>query len=203
MPGHSLQLVVGLGNPGPEYSDTRHNAGAWFVKELARRHGCVLNADKKARGHVGTATIAGQTVRLLVPDTYMNHSGQSVGALANFYKIPADSILVAHDELDIPVGTAKLKQGGGHGGHNGLRDIIQHLANDRGFMRLRLGIGHPRDISPAQAKDVTNYVLKKPAVKERQAIDDCIYEALAAIELVAAGDWQRAQTYIHSYKPGN
>lgn len=194
-----LKLIAGLGNPGAEYADTRHNAGVWFIDELCRRTGCVLQADKKLKGSTGVTQFAGQTVRLLVPSTYMNLSGESVAACANFYKIPVESIFVAHDELDLPLGTAKLKKGGGHGGNNGIRNIIQQLGNNNDFMRLRLGIGHPRELAPK--RNVTGHVLGKPSAHERQLLDDCIQEALRALELVASNEWQRAQTLMHSHKP--
>lgn len=195
----ALQLIAGLGNPGPEYIDTRHNAGVWFVDELARQHGVVLQPDKKLKGATATMRLAGQMVRLLVPDTFMNLSGQSVAACANFYKIPVESILVVHDELDLPLGTAKLKQGGGHGGNNGVRNIMQQLGNDGSFMRLRLGIGHPRELAPE--RNVTSHVLGKPSSFERQLIEDCIDVGLKSLDLIAANQWQRAQTLMHNHKP--
>lgn len=139
----AVQLIVGLGNPGPEYDQTRHNAGALFVERLAHAQGVSLVADRKYFGLVGKFSHQGKDVRLLIPTTYMNRSGQSVAALAGFFRIAPDAILVAHDELDMPPGVAKLKTGGGHGGHNGLRDIIAQLGNQNSFHRLRLGIGHP------------------------------------------------------------
>lgn len=196
-----LQLIVGLGNPGPEYADTRHNAGAWLVELLARQLSCTLQADSKLKGHTGTALYNGRKVRLLIPNTFMNLSGQSVSACANFYKIPTESILIAHDELDVPLGNAKLKFGGGHGGNNGIRDVMSKLGNNGNFMRLRLGIGHPRELAPK--RDVTGHVLGKPSSSERRLIDDCIDESLRAMELLAKGEWQKAQTLIHSYKPSN
>lgn len=152
----TLKLIVGLGNPGPSYLDTRHNAGQNFVESLARHYRIDLKADKKYAGLLGTGIIEGKEIKLLIPTTFMNRSGQSVGPLCHFYKIAADEILVAHDELDIPAGTAKLKLGGSHGGHNGLRDIISALGNNNQFYRLRLGIGHPGD-----SRQVSDYVLKK------------------------------------------
>lgn len=137
----AIQLIVGLGNPGPEYDQTRHNAGALFVERLADSQRVSLALDKKYFGLVGKFSHQGRDVRLLIPTTYMNRSGQAVAALANFFRIPVDAMLVAHDELDMPPGVAKLKLGGGHGGHNGLRDIIAQCGNQNGFHRLRLGIG--------------------------------------------------------------
>ena len=169
----SIRLVVGLGNPGAQYEDTRHNAGFWYVEQLARSHGAILQPEKKFFGMTARVLIGGQEVRLLNPATFMNRSGQAVGAMAAFFKIPPESILVVHDELDLPAGVGRLKQGGGHGGHNGLRDIIASLGNSRDFLRLRLGIGHP-----GNSKDVVNYVLTKPSVAERQKIDAVIDESI-------------------------
>ncbi|WP_434801425.1 aminoacyl-tRNA hydrolase [Spartinivicinus marinus] len=190
-----MQLVVGLGNPGAEYEDTRHNAGAMFVEMLARRYGASLRSDKKFSGELGQVTIAGQAIRLLIPTTYMNLSGQAVGTLANFYKIPPQAILVAHDELDIPPGTARYKQGGGHGGHNGLRDIIAKLGNCRDFARLRIGIGHP-----GHSKQVVNYVLSKPPQTDQQLIDDAINTAIDTIPEALTGAWSAAVQQLHSFK---
>ena len=145
----SIKLVVGLGNPGAQYDDTRHNAGFWYVEQLARAYGATLQPEKKFFGLTARITVNGQDVRLLNPTTFMNRSGQAVGAISTFFKIPPQSILVVHDELDLPVGVGRLKQGGGHGGHNGLRDIISSLGNSRDFLRLRLGIGH---LLPVTAK---------------------------------------------------
>ncbi len=145
-----IDLIVGLGNPGRQYEDTRHNAGAWFVERLARQHHANLSNDAKYKALTGRATINGHDVRLLIPTTFMNVSGQAVAPFANFFKIPAERILVAHDELDLPPGVAKLKQGGGHGGHNGLRDIISKLGNNKNFARLRIGIGHPGHAQPGK-----------------------------------------------------
>ena len=150
-----IKLIVGLGNPGPQYEQTRHNAGAWYVNALAHDYSIPLQLETKFFGHVGRGMIGNSDCRLLIPNTFMNLSGKAVGALATFYKILPDEILVAHDELDIDPGTVKLKQSGGHGGHNGLRDIISALANNRDFYRLRIGIGHPGNKS-----QVTNATAK-------------------------------------------
>src|SRR6478609_2405396 len=155
-----IQLIVGLGNPGREYENTRHNAGAIFVAQLASAYRANWQDEKKFSGMTAQISVDNQPVRLLLPLTYMNRSGQSVGALANFYKIAPENILVVHDELDLQPGTARLKLGGGHGGHNGLRDIVSALGNQNTFARLRIGIGHP-----GNAKMVADYVLKKaPAI---------------------------------------
>ncbi|MGI9286067.1 MAG: aminoacyl-tRNA hydrolase [Pseudomonadales bacterium] len=193
-----MQLIVGLGNPGPEHAHTRHNAGAWLVEQLARRNACTLAADKKFIGLTGKTLIDNHAVHLLIPTTYMNRSGQAVAALANFYKIAAANILVAHDELDLDPGVVRLKIGGGHGGHNGLRSIISALGNTKDFMRLRIGIGHP-----GHASQVTNYVLSKPSANDLHLIEDSLNDALAALPLVAADQWQRAQTQLHSAKPAS
>jgi PTH1 family peptidyl-tRNA hydrolase len=190
-----ILLIVGLGNPGSEYRGTRHNAGADFVEALAREAGCTLQSDSKFFGLTGRATVAGHDLRLLIPTTYMNRSGQSVAAIARFYKISPEQILIAHDELDIPAGSARFKKGGGHGGHNGLRDIVPALGNDSGFFRLRIGIGHP-----GHASRVSGYVLSAPSADDRRKIDASIEEALASLPLLLDGDDTRAMTRLHSFK---
>jgi PTH1 family peptidyl-tRNA hydrolase len=190
-----LRLIVGLGNPGAQYQGTRHNAGADFVEALARDCGVTLQPDNKFHGMAGRISLAGHDLRLLVPTTFMNRSGKSVAAAAQFYKIPPEQILVAHDELDIPAGTARFKCGGGHGGHNGLRDIVPALANNRDFYRLRIGIGHP-----GEASQVTGYVLGKPTPGERARIDASIEEAIAALPLLLGGDDTKAMTRLHSFR---
>ena len=190
----AIKLIVGLGNPGSEYRGTRHNAGADFVAELARQCGGSLQADSKFFGLAGRVTLSGHDLRLLIPTTFMNRSGQAVAALAAFYKIAPEEILVAHDELDISPGTARFKRSGGHGGHNGLRDIIPALANNRDFYRLRVGIGHP-----GHASKVSGYVLSKPSSEDRNRIDACIEEAIAALPLLLAGDDTKAMTRLHSF----
>jgi PTH1 family peptidyl-tRNA hydrolase len=194
----SIQLIVGLGNPGREYEDTRHNAGAWFVAQLARQQRCTLQSENKFHGLTGRIACSGQDIKLLIPTTFMNLSGQSVLACATFFKIPLDAILVAHDELDIPVGQAKLKLGGGPGGHNGLRDIINKFGNQNNFHRLRIGIGHP-----GSADKVTGYVLNKPSPDERIAIERTIDAALDVLPLAASGQWARAMNQLHAFKVDN
>lgn len=193
--GDTIKLIVGLANPGPDYADTRHNAGAWFVEQLARNHHCSLQADPKFFGFAGRITLSGKDVRLLIPTTFMNLSGKAIAAIANFYKIDAEQILVAHDELDLPPGVIKLKTGGGHGGHNGLRDTIASLANNKGFHRLRIGIGHP-----GHASKVTGYVLGKPSQQERELINAAIDEAERYVPLTLSGDWAGAMNQLHSFK---
>ena len=190
----ALKLVVGLGNPGSEYRGSRHNAGADFVEELARQAGVTLQDEPKFFGLTGRATVAGHDLRLLIPTTFMNRSGKAVGAMATFYKIAPDEILVAHDELDIPPGAARFKKDGGHGGHNGLRDIIPALGNRRDFHRLRIGIGHP-----GHASKVTGYVLKPPQQQDRERINASIDEAIRALPLLLEGDATKAMTRLHSF----
>ena len=191
----AIQLIVGLGNPGPEYEQTRHNAGALFVERIASVQRVNLTADRKYFGLTAKFSHQGQDVRLLIPTTYMNRSGQSVAALAGFFRIPPAAILVAHDELDLPPGVAKLKLGGGHGGHNGLRDIIAQLGNQNGFHRLRLGIGHPGD-----AKLVSNFVLGRAPRAEQEKLDASIDFALGVLPDVLAGDFAKAMRVLHSQK---
>ncbi len=190
-----IKLIVGLGNPGSEYAHTRHNAGADFIDELARQYGTTLSPDSKFFGLVGRATIQNRDVRLLIPTTFMNLSGKAIAAIAQFYKIEPEAILVAHDELDIPPGNARLKIGGGHGGHNGLRDTIKCLANNKNFARLRIGIDHP-----GNAKLVSNYVLKKAPANEYQQITESIYEATRIVPLLLEGQWNEAMKELHTKK---
>lgn len=191
----AIQLIVGLGNPGPEYEQSRHNAGALFVERLARQQGVSLSADRKYFGLVGKFSHQGRDVRLLIPTTYMNRSGQSVAALANFFRIAPAAILVAHDELDMPPGTAKLKVGGGHGGHNGLRDIIAQLGNQNSFHRLRLGIGHPGDKNL-----VSGFVLGRAPRSEQEKLEASIDFAIDVLPEMLAGDWTKAMHKLHSQK---
>lgn len=181
-----IKLIVGLGNPGPEYAKTRHNAGAWYVEQLARWHNVSLREEPKFFGHTARFLVDGQDVRLLIPNTYMNLSGKAVAALARFYQIAPEEILVAHDELDLPPGIAKFKQGGGHGGHNGLKDIIARMGNNNNFFRLRLGIGHPG------AKElVTNHVLGDFAKADHAWLDPLLDElGISAAMLVRGEDSQ-------------
>ncbi|MFV9684521.1 aminoacyl-tRNA hydrolase [Pseudomonas sp. NY15367] len=191
----AVQLIVGLGNPGPEYDQTRHNAGALFVERVAASQRVNLSVDRKYFGLVSKFNHQGREVRLLIPTTYMNRSGQSVAALANFFKLKPEEILVAHDELNMPPGVAKLKQGGGHGGHNGLRDIIAQLGNQNNFHRLRLGIGHP-----GHASLVSGYVLGRAPRSEQELLDKSIDFALDVLPEILAGDWTVAMRKLHSQK---
>lgn len=190
----NLQLIVGLGNPGPQYEHTRHNAGADFVAELAKNLGSPLKPQSKYFALHGSLSIHDTLVHCIIPATYMNRSGQAVGAIANFYKIPPELILVAHDDLDLPAGTARFKLGGGHGGHNGLRDIISHLGSNN-FYRLRLGIGHP-----GSSNDVVDYVLKKASISDRALIRSATDEAIRLLPELVGGNWQKAQTLMNGFR---
>ncbi|MFK7975035.1 MAG: aminoacyl-tRNA hydrolase [Halioglobus sp.] len=194
MANSAIKLIVGLGNPGTEYRGTRHNAGADFVEQLARQCSTTLQPESKFFGMAGRGSLAGHDLRLLIPTTFMNLSGKAVAAMATFYKISPEEILIAHDELDFEPGTARFKQGGGHGGHNGLRDIVPALGNNKNFHRLRIGIGHP-----GHASKVSGYVLKAPSKIDRDRIDACIDEALAALPLLLEGDTTKAMTRLHSF----
>ncbi len=189
-----IKLFVGLGNPGAEYEATRHNAGFWWVDALARELKVNLAFDKGYQGLVARASVHGHTVWLLQPQTFMNLSGRAVGALARFYKIAPEEILVVHDELDVVPGQAKLKFGGGHAGHNGLRDIHAQLGTGD-YWRLRIGIGHP-----GVKAEVANWVLKKPAPDQREAIEDCIARTLQAWPALLAGEMDKATLVIHTHK---
>jgi len=190
-----IRLFVGLGNPGSDYEDTRHNAGFWWIDALARELKTTLVMDKGYHGMVARATVQGQNVWLLKPQTFMNLSGKSVAALAHFFKIPPQEILVAHDELDIAPGEAKIKLGGSHAGHNGLRDIHAQLGTDQ-YWRLRFGIGHP-----GNRAEVVHWVLKKPSLDHRIAIDQTIDRALKALPSFLAGDMEQAIRLVHTSKP--
>jgi PTH1 family peptidyl-tRNA hydrolase len=190
-----IKLFVGLGNPGPEYEATRHNAGFWWVDALARELKVGLAMDKGYHGMLARATVHGNTVWLLQPQTFMNLSGKSVGALARFFKITPQEILVAHDELDIAPGQVKLKFGGSHAGHNGLRDIHAQLGSGD-YWRLRLGVGHP-----GNKDEVVNWVLKKPSQDHRIAIEQCIDRSLKALPAFLAGDMEKATLLVHTSKP--
>ncbi len=191
----TIKLIVGLGNPGAQYAQTRHNAGEWFVRTIADKFGGRFALDNKYKGDVATATIAGESVRLLVPHTFMNLSGHAVAPLANFFRIAPEEILVAHDELDIPPGTLKLKIGGGNGGHNGLKDIQACLGNNPNFYRLRIGIGHP-----GAAPLVSGWVLSKAPSSEQQKIDAAIDDAVKCVELLVKAEMQQAQHKLHNVK---
>jgi PTH1 family peptidyl-tRNA hydrolase len=194
----TIRLVVGLGNPGREHEATRHNAGFWFVDALASRLGCTLAAEGRFHGRVARAAA---DLRLLEPSTYMNLSGRAVAALSRYFAIAPAEILVAHDELDLPPGEAKMKFGGGTAGHNGLRDVDAQLGTAE-FWRLRLGIGHPRDSAIPQ-QEVVDYVLRPPAAAERTLIAGAIERSLDAWPAIAAGDMNRAMQLLHTKEAGN
>ena len=189
-----IRLIVGLGNPGPEYEQTRHNAGFWLVDNLANSR---LMRESRYHALAARTSIGGQEVWLLEPQTYMNRSGQSVGALARFYKIEPDDILVVHDELDLPPGAAKIKKGGSAAGHNGLKDITAALGT-QDYWRLRIGIGHPRSMNLQQ--QVADYVLHRPRKEEQALIDDAIAKSLSVIPLLCEGKFEAAMMQLHSAK---
>src|SRR5487761_2479030 len=191
MAGLPLRLIVGLGNPGTTYARTRHNAGFELLDELARRAGATLRHEARHQGELGRASIAGTELWLLKPMTYMNLSGQSARSVAGFYRIPPQSILVAHDELDFPPGTVRLKEGGGAGGHNGLRDMIAQLGDD--FWRLRIGIGHPGDRDA-----VLNYVLGRPPAAEAALIHEAVLAAADAVPVMLTEGAQKAMSRLHA-----
>lgn len=190
-----IQLIVGLGNPGTEYTHTRHNAGFWLLDAIAQDLGLSLQADKSYRGLVARTNYQGRNLWLLEPQTFMNVSGHSVAALARFFKIPPQDILVAHDELDLAPGEAKLKLGGSHAGHNGLRDIHAQLGSDQ-YWRLRLGVGHP-----GHKAEVVGWVLQKPPSDARLAIDGAITRCLQAVPDILAGRMDKATAHIHTSRP--
>ncbi|MCL1077303.1 aminoacyl-tRNA hydrolase [Parashewanella spongiae] len=190
-----IKLIVGLANPGAEYARTRHNAGEWYINELARISGATFKAEAKYFGLTAKINLSGKDVRLLIPSTFMNLSGKSVAALANFFRIEPEQILVAHDELDMVPGVAKFKLGGGHGGHNGLKDIIARLANNKNFYRLRIGIGHPGD-----KRLVSNYVLSKASPTDQELMDAVIDEAVRSTEVLFKQDMSAAMLKLHSFR---
>ena len=190
-----IVMVVGLGNPGTDYENTRHNAGALFVEALARSAGQTLRPEKKYHGLYARIQWQGLDLHLLNPTTFMNRSGLAIKALADFFKIQPQQILIAHDELDLPPGTAKLKKGGGHGGHNGLRDTIAHLGTND-FQRLRIGIGHPGD-----SRRVTGYVLGRLGKQETEELNAVIDEVMRVLPDAASGKLPAAMNRLHSFKP--
>ena len=188
----AIRLIVGLGNPGREYAETRHNAGFWWVEGVAAQTSAVFRPEKKFHGLAARVAERSGELWLLKPETYMNASGRSVAALAGFYKIAPAEILVVHDDLDLPPGTVRLKKGGGHGGHNGLKDIIAHLGTPE-FWRLRIGIGHPGERS-----EVVNYVLKAPTATERRLIEEAVEHSLGALPRLLSGDFGGAMNKLHA-----
>lgn len=186
-------IIAGLGNPGSQYQHTRHNVGFWLLDQLAADFGVSFKTDSRFHGELVQHTTPEAKVWLLKPLTFMNRSGQSVAALANFYKIPPENLLVIHDELDLPPGTIRLKKGGGHGGHNGLRDIIAQNGGQKDFLRCRIGIGHP-----GNSKQVSDYVLSKPSADDRQQILHSIDDALRALPDVLNNKLDKAMNWLHS-----
>lgn len=187
----SISVIVGLGNPGAQYAATRHNVGCWLVDQLAAAAKVSFSVDRKLLGEVAQASLGDSSVRLLKPSTYMNESGQPVRRILDFYKLEPAQLLVLHDDLDLPPGTVRLKRGGGHGGHNGLRDIIRHCGSD--FVRLRIGIGHPGDKSL-----VTNFVLKPPGLAERELIENALPAAARGIEILLRDGLEKAMHFLHT-----
>jgi PTH1 family peptidyl-tRNA hydrolase len=186
-----IQLIVGLANPGKEYVETRHNAGAWFVDMLAHEADVRLRMEAKYHGLHGLAHSAAHTYHLLVPTTFMNHSGQAVNACMSYHKIIPAAVLIAHDDIDLPVGTVKLKFDGGDGGHNGLKDIIRHL-NTRQFYRLRVGVGRPH------GSETIDYVLSNPSKVDRQKINAALEQAQDIVPLILQGEMQKAMQKLHT-----
>ena len=198
--GTPLDLIVGLGNPGPEYEATRHNAGFWFVDLLAREHRGSFAREKKLQGEATEIAIGGHRIRLLKPTTYMNLSGQSVGAAVNYYKIPTEHVLVAYDELDLPSGRAQLRFDGSSAGHNGINSIIEHIGT--AFWRLRFGIGHPRDKEQAGGRtEVIDHVLKRAGGSEEAALRDKLKEAADLLPVMLEHGAERAKNRLHTRKP--
>jgi PTH1 family peptidyl-tRNA hydrolase len=194
MAGTALQIIVGLGNPGPEHRLTRHNAGFWFVDALARAHGAQFRSHSRYQGEIARVEVEGRELTLLKPQTYMNRSGLSIRALVDYTKAPLAEVLVVHDELDLPPGTARLKFAGGHGGHNGLRDTITHCGAD--FWRLRVGIGHPGD-----RNEVIDYVLQRAAPADEEAMVESIGASLDALSIFLRDGSEKAMHALHSAKP--
>lgn len=188
----SIKLIIGLRNPGLSYAETRHNAGGWFVEALSNDHRCSFKTEKKMNAEIARLNTNDAQCILMMPSTYMNQSGLSVRAVCQFYRLQPQELLVAHDELDLPPGRIKLKFGGGHGGHNGLRDIIKHLGSNE-FHRLRVGIGHP-----GHKELVLNYVLGKPSLSDKQSIMKAVDRAIDAMPNILAGDMAKAMNALHN-----
>ena len=193
----AIRLIAGLGNPGARYARTRHNIGAVWLEALARRFGITLAKDRKSKGAIGRGDMLGRDVRLLIPTTYVNLSGEAVGAVARFYKIAPAEMLIAYDEVAFPVGRCRLKDGGGHNGHNGLKSVIAALGNDQGFARLRIGIGHP-----GHADGMVSYLTRvaMPS-REREAATQAAWLSDEVLDLVLGGDLQQAMNLFHAPAP--
>jgi PTH1 family peptidyl-tRNA hydrolase len=208
--GTPIDLIVGLGNPGAEYEATRHNAGFWFVDLLAAEHGGRFSSQKKLSGETAEINVAGQRIRLLKPMTYMNLSGQSVGAAVNYFKIPTEHVLVAYDELDLPPGRAQLRFDGGSAGHNGAASVIEHIGPK--FWRLRFGVGHPRPASgtakerdqeqpPGGRREVIDHVLKRAGGTEEKILRDKLREAAELLPMLLEHGAERVKNRLHTRKP--
>ena len=193
MSGNPLKLIVGLGNPGPQHDSNRHNAGVIFLHHLCKSYGGQLRAESKFFGEFATISIDGQDVKLLFPTTFMNHSGKSVAAVCRFYKIESRQMLVAYDEIDFEVGVTRFKEGGGHSGHNGIRDIVNALGGNSDFYRLRIGVGHPGHKSM-----VSDHVLSDPSRSEADAIMSNIEDAIRVIPQAVKGEWEDAMLQLHT-----
>ncbi len=193
MPGDSLKLIVGLGNPGPQHDSNRHNAGVIFLHHLCKSYGGTLRGESKFFGEAGSINISGHEIKLLFPTTFMNHSGKSVAAMCKFFKIEPENMLVAYDEIDFEVGITRFKEGGGHGGHNGIRDIINALGGKKDFYRLRIGVGHPGHKSM-----VANYVLSDPSRSEADLIMSNIEDAIRVMPRAVNGEWEEAMKALHT-----
>ena len=192
MTDSSIALIAGLGNPGGKYTETRHNAGFWFLEALEKTYGFSLSEDKKHKGQTGSFSLQGKTIRVIAPQTFMNLSGDSVIPFSRFYRIPPEQILVAYDELDLAPGVARLKLDGGHGGHNGLRDIMQK-SSAKNMKRLRIGIGHP-----GESRKVSGYVLSKPSRDDHISIENAITRAVNVLPVIVSGDISGAMNTLHT-----
>jgi PTH1 family peptidyl-tRNA hydrolase len=188
-----VQLIVGLGNPGQQYEQTRHNAGASLISILSQQYASDLKLEERFFGFIARVKVDIQDVRLLIPNTYMNLSGKSIAAFAKFYQINPENILIVHDDIDLAPGISKYKIGGGHGGHNGLKDIIRALGNNSNFARLRIGVGHP-----GESDEVVNFVLKKASQNEQRLINESIVNCISTIPLAVMGKWNEAMKNLHT-----
>ena len=188
-----VQLIVGLGNPGQQYEQTRHNAGASLISILSQQYASDLKLEERFLGFIARVKVDIQDVRLLIPNTYMNLSGKSIAAFAKFYQISPENILIVHDDIDLAPGISKYKIGGGHGGHNGLKDTIRALGNNSNFARLRIGVGHP-----GESDEVVNFVLKKASQNEQRLINESIINCISTIPLAVTGKWNEAMKDLHT-----
>lgn len=193
MSTNKLKLIVGLGNPGPQYRHNRHNVGLWFLQAICQQYPAELRAENRFHGDTARVSIDGNDIRLLFPTTFMNRSGLSVASMCNYFDITPEQMLVAYDEIDFPVGNTRLKAGGGHGGHNGIRDIINALGGANDFYRLRIGVGHPGD-----KNKVANYVLSDPGKDDTIQIEHDIDMALRVMPDIVNGRWNQAMQQLHS-----